>query len=146
MLTVLDDKLAGTYGAYLRVVGVMMQVENAEAAAASTSTPSTNTSNPSTLSTAAGKGAFDFSKKAKQVHPGNGREFKTLVYIELKGAWDGASGFVNVKNEAEVHLWCSKRPTLSASEYCECLRASIADGTCSKYVFKTWTGSEKMFP
>jgi len=82
---------------------------------------------------------FDFSSHVKRQHPGTGNEFKTLVYIELKGAWDGASGFVNVRDENEIHLWCSKRPTLSAVDYCDCV--STEAGICTKYELKT--GSEK---
>jgi len=49
--------------------------------------------------------SFDFSNTVKEAHPGNGNEFKTLVYIELAGGLDGAAAFVNVKNAEEVHLW-----------------------------------------
>eukprot|EP00854_Cymbomonas_tetramitiformis_P003337 gene3337-4195_t len=64
---------------------------------------------------------YDFTEVTRQVAPGNGNEFKTLIYIELKGGLDSAAAFVNVKTEEEIHLWCSKRPTLSAEEHCECL-------------------------
>jgi uncharacterized protein (DUF1501 family) len=60
-----------------------------------------------------------------------GKEFKTLVYVELAGGLDGAAVFVNVKNEDEVNLWCSKRPALSAAEYCEC--AEMGTEGCRKY-------------
>ena len=40
---------------------------------------------------------FDFSGVQKRPHPGTGNEFKTLVYLELKGGWDGSTGFVHVK-------------------------------------------------
>eukprot|EP00854_Cymbomonas_tetramitiformis_P017204 gene17204-20466_t len=63
---------------------------------------------------------YDFSQVTRQAAPGNGNQFKTLIYLELKGAWDSAAAFVNVKTEEDVHLWCSKRPTLSGARYCEC--------------------------
>ena len=94
---------------------------------------------PSSLS--GGPESYDFTATVKQPHPGSGQEFKTLVYIELKGAWDGASGFVNIKDEEEIHLWCSKRPTLSAAEYCECSDNSLEEGeACPKYVLKREPG------
>ena len=96
-------------------------------------------SSSATVASALDPTTYDFSSHVKRQHPGTGNEFKTLVYIELKGAWDGASGFVNVKNENEVHLWCSKRPTLSALDYCECVTTET--GICTKYKLKT--GSEQ---
>ena len=86
--------------------------------------------------------SFDFSKTVKQAHPGTGNEYKTLVYIELAGGLDGAAAFLNVKNMQEVHLWCSKRPTLSAEEYCECSEQGT-DGSCSQFVLKDGASSRR---
>lgn len=86
---------------------------------------------------------FDFSNVVKKPHPGSGAEFKTLVYIELKGAWDSASGFLNHKTDTEVHLWCAKRPTLSASDYCEC--AEMVANVCEKYVLRSGAQA-RVFP
>lgn len=62
---------------------------------------------------------LDFSNTARQVHPGNGNEFKTLITIELKGGLDASMGFVNIDPNAndEQGLWCGKRPTLSGARY-----------------------------
>ena len=47
---------------------------------------------------------YDFSGVTKMPHPGTGNEFKTLVYIELKGGWDGSTGFVHVKVGLIAHI------------------------------------------
>ena len=86
---------------------------------------------------------FDFSTVVKKPHPGSGAEFKSLVYIELKGAWDSASGFISVKDQEEVHLWCSKRPSLSADEYCDCTSSNA--GVCENYVLKMGSDA-RVFP
>lgn len=70
-----------------------------------------------------------FDSTPRQVYPGNGNEFRTLIHIELKGGFDGAEGFVNLANldqqteekKAEAHYWCQKRPTISGAKYCTCL-------------------------
>jgi hypothetical protein len=88
-----------------------------------------------------GPWAYDFSGHTKQPHPGNGNEFKTLVYVELKGGWDGATGFVNVKDDQEIHLWCEKRGPLTRA-YCKCETelAPDDDAKCHKFVLKTAPG------
>eukprot|EP00854_Cymbomonas_tetramitiformis_P013728 gene13728-16224_t len=95
---------------------------------------------------------YDFSQVTRQTPPGSGEEFKTLIYLELKGGWDSAAVFVNVKSEEEIHLWCSKRPTLSAAQYCECLETGteIDDNTgqenevCGRYALLTHSAVDEL--
>ncbi|CAD7938576.1 unnamed protein product [Amoebophrya sp. A120] len=89
-----------------------------------TGSGSTSSSTSSSSSSGSKKIEFDFSNVQKQPHPGSGAEWKTMVYIELKGGVDGAAMFVNVNNPEEVNLWCGKRPTLSGENYCTCLAPS----------------------
>ncbi len=89
-----------------------------------------------------GPWAYDFSGHTKKPHPGNGTEFKTLVYVELKGGWDGATGFVNIKDDQEIHLWCEKRRHLTAA-YCKCNETEQDpddDAKCPKFVLKAAPG------
>ena len=88
-----------------------------------------------------GPWSYDFSGHTKQDHPGTGEEFKTLVYVELKGGWDGATGFVNIKDEQEIHLWCVKRGHLTEA-YCNCIAGDDDDDdtTCPQFVLKTAPG------
>ena len=132
-LSNLITKLAGAFAADLKLVGSISLEQLA--AAVPDHQVQANAANATKDAT-----EFDFSQVVKKKHPGNGNEFKTLVYVELKGAWDGASGFVNIKNPNEIHLWCSKRPTLS-EEYCSC---SSNDNPCSQFVLKTGT-DKKVF-
>jgi uncharacterized protein (DUF1501 family) len=114
-----------TYSADLRVIGLLQQ---------EVTTPEVSTQ----PAVSGDKVEFDFSSTTKTAHPGSGSEFETLVYIELQGGLDGAAAVVNVGNQDELDLWCSKRPTLAA-EYCECLATSA--GVCTQWGIKDGSGS-----
>ena len=59
----------------------------------------------------------------------------------MKGGVDSLAMFMNTESSVEVHQWCSKRPTLAASRYCNCATAQPDDeegnpGACSLYTAK----------
>ena len=64
--------------------------------------------------------SIDQEKIIKKAHPGTGKEFRTLIYVEQKGGVDSLSMFINSATAQEVHQWCEKRPTLASNKFCKC--------------------------